>query len=343
MRLRLLAILFLLASAMNAAAATFDIAPHSLGSNNAGSPFIVSASTEFAGLGAYHAFDFLVSANRYWIGTNHGTDWLKVDFGRGETLTSYAIQVNDIPEPNRAPKNWTFQGSNDDASYTTLGTETNQTSWGSGETRTFTVASPASYRYYKVDITANNGDADYTQIGELFFYTTLSADEKAPHNMSAASTPSPYVASASTTNGVYAPWKAFDGKNTQAPSTDQFWQGNNSGVDWLKIDMGASNAWRLSGYAIKSASAGASTQAPKNWTMEGSNDDAAWATLDTIANETNWGAGDYRIYTVALSAVAYRYFRLNVSANNGDATFTEVEELFLQGTSGTRPYVWIIN
>ena len=62
--------------------------------------------------------------------------------------------------------------------------------------------------------------------------------------------------------------------------------------------------------------------------MEGSTDKIAWDTLDTVAGETNWGSGETRVYVCDTANTAYRYFRLNVSANNGD-TYLIVGEMYL--------------
>ncbi len=147
--------------------ATVELAPHDLTSDTSHPPYVSSASSFFAGLPAWKAFDGLAN---YWLGTGMGVDWLKLDLGAGiqASLSSYQVTVNIIPEPLRAPKNWTFEGSNDDSAWTVVDTQTNQLAWTSGETRTYTLGSPsAAFRYYRINISANNGDPDYTQIAEL--------------------------------------------------------------------------------------------------------------------------------------------------------------------------------
>lgn len=150
-----------------------DFAPHNMTTNSSDAPFVASASSSFsASFLPYKAFDGVVGASgTNWLGTGNGVDWLQLDTGNasGYLLASYAIAVNTQPEPTRAPKNWTMQGSNDGSSWTTLDTQTNQTGWTSGQTRTFTIGTPGTtfYRYFRVNITANNGDVN-TQICELY-------------------------------------------------------------------------------------------------------------------------------------------------------------------------------
>jgi hypothetical protein len=115
-----------------------ELAPHDLTSVYSHATYYVTASSFFATLPPWKAFD---NSTNYWIGTGGGVDWLQLDLGIGAsaTLSSYTIQVNVVPEPNRAPKNFTMKGSNDGTTWTTVDTQTNQTSWTSGEIRTFTL------------------------------------------------------------------------------------------------------------------------------------------------------------------------------------------------------------
>lgn len=148
-----------------------DVAPHNMTSNTAPSPYVASASSTYDATfnNASKAFNGTVGLNGYWLSAGSATGWLQIDLATARTVVSFAVQVNTIPEPNRAPKDFTLKGSNDGSAFTTVATVTNQTSWTSGQTRTFTVTSPGSYRYYRLDVTANNGDV-YLQVGELYLY-----------------------------------------------------------------------------------------------------------------------------------------------------------------------------
>lgn len=203
-----------------------------------------------------------------WIGTGGGVDWVRYDLGSGVTkiVVKYSIQSSSTASDNRAPKNWTLEGSNDASSWTTVDTVTNATAWGACETRWYTCdLVTTAYRYYRVNISANNGDATYTQINQVNLY-----------------------------------------------------------VD----DGGAPIKHVLSSYRIK-CTASEPTRAPKNWKMQGSNDAQNWDDLDTVTNETGWNTVDTRDYGCDVVATAYQYFRLKISANNGDGTYTQVEELYL--------------
>jgi hypothetical protein len=94
--------------------------------------------------------------------------WLQYDLGQGhaQVVERYAV-TSSIDKVPRDPKDWQFQGSNDGSSWTTLDTQSNQTFAERYQMKTYAVVSPASYRYYRLNITANNGDAAFTDLSEL--------------------------------------------------------------------------------------------------------------------------------------------------------------------------------
>jgi len=149
---------------------SIDLAPHNLTSATSQTPFVVSSSTAYLTYSSWKVFDSVYGAGKYFIGTNPTSAWVKIDLGSAKRLYSYSVRVNSIPEPDRAPKTWTFVGSNDDTNWVTLNTQASQTDWASGEVREFTLSSNTAYRYYKMNITAVVNDATYVQIGEMYLY-----------------------------------------------------------------------------------------------------------------------------------------------------------------------------
>lgn len=59
--------------------------------------------------------------------------------------------------PDRDPKDWTLQGSNDGTAWTILDTRNAEVFTGRTQTKTYTVQNPGLYAYYRLNITANNG------------------------------------------------------------------------------------------------------------------------------------------------------------------------------------------
>lgn len=71
--------------------------------------------------------------------------------------------------PARCPKDWTIRGSNDNfvADDNVLDTVTGETGWQDGVPRTYTFVNTTQYSHYRIDVTLNNGDASFMDIGEI--------------------------------------------------------------------------------------------------------------------------------------------------------------------------------
>jgi hypothetical protein len=65
---------------------------------------------------------------------------------------------------------------------------------------------------------------------------------------------------------------------------------------------------------------------PKTWTLQGSNDGTTWTILDTRVNEAFSARKQTRRFEVPFSNVAaYTYYRIFLTANNGDGLFQMAE------------------
>ena len=63
----------------------------------------------------------------------------------------------------------TIEGSNDGTNWTTLDSRSGVT-WTVNQVRTYTLSAPATYLYYRVNVTANGGYAGWLQITDLRMY-----------------------------------------------------------------------------------------------------------------------------------------------------------------------------
>jgi glucose/arabinose dehydrogenase/type 1 glutamine amidotransferase len=86
------------------------------------------------------------------------TAWAAFELAKPTRVTSYALtSANDAR--GRDPKDWTLQGSADGTSWSDLDQRAGQTFAERFQTRKFDVAHPNLFKHYRLNITANNGDA----------------------------------------------------------------------------------------------------------------------------------------------------------------------------------------
>lgn len=93
------------------------------------------------------------------------TGWVKLHPTAGPIVaTSYQISFNNA-SLSQAPKNWTFEGSQDGNTWTILDTRTNEVFTGGG-TNSYSFANATAYAYYRLNVSASNGD-NYISIAEI--------------------------------------------------------------------------------------------------------------------------------------------------------------------------------
>jgi hypothetical protein len=114
--------------------------------------------------GAHKAFD--TDPGSKWYGYNSPTGWLQYDFGAGNAQTVKRYTINSADVPARDPKDWQFQGSQDGSTWTTLDTRSGQTFLVVQAQNTYDIGNTTAYRYYRLNITGNNG-AGGTALSEL--------------------------------------------------------------------------------------------------------------------------------------------------------------------------------
>ncbi|OXB94734.1 discoidin domain-containing protein [Parageobacillus galactosidasius] len=130
-------------------------------SNNTPTPYVVSGGGDYTNV--YKAFDNS-SLTSWYPGTV--PTYLTLDFGAGneKIIKKYKIVANG---PS-APKNWTLQASNNNSTWVTLDTQNNITNW-STNFNEFVIDNNQSFRYYKLNFTADNGWGNI-KIFNVWFY-----------------------------------------------------------------------------------------------------------------------------------------------------------------------------
>jgi hypothetical protein len=137
---------------------------------------VASASNEFSY--AYRSFDGdFATISSAW-GSNETTAWLRYDFLKPEVIEQYVIYPQTTAT-DRAPKDWTFEGSNDGITWNVLDTQSNITEWVDSTPKKFTFSNSNSYKDYRINITANNG-SQYITLGELEMMSKVSSSTPNP-------------------------------------------------------------------------------------------------------------------------------------------------------------------
>lgn len=132
--------------------------------------------------------------------------------------------------------------------------------------------------------------------------------------MTSNTAPSPYVISASTTyDANFQAWKAFN--KTNSDSSDCWMTANAVSTGWIMIDTGTPTTVNEL-HLISRNFATATTSAPKDFSLQGSDDGISFTTIKEFVGEVNWASNETRIYALD-SEATYRYYKLIIAANNG--------------------------
>jgi hypothetical protein len=112
-----------------------------------------------------------------WITNNNVTSgWLQVNFGASPKIIGSYTLLGRSGSVNQSPRSWVLEGSNDASSWTPLDSRADVTNWIDGQAQTFLILSPASYQYYRVNVSAVQSGGIAIGIGELTLNTVGTPD-----------------------------------------------------------------------------------------------------------------------------------------------------------------------
>ncbi|WP_091014558.1 MULTISPECIES: discoidin domain-containing protein [Paenibacillus] len=140
---------------------------------------VATCSSTFSTSGAYNAFNAfdknIVQSGNFnsWVtASGQLTGWLAYEFPDTTVVNKYTI-VHGLNNVNVAPKSWTFEGTNDNGlNWTVLDQRSNVTDWILWTEKEFEFVNVKKFKKYRINITANNGNASYVGIQELKMYDT---------------------------------------------------------------------------------------------------------------------------------------------------------------------------
>jgi hypothetical protein len=119
---------------------------------------------------------------------------------------------------------------------------------------------------------------------------------------------------------------AFDGN----PGSKWF-NNNVAPTGWIQYDFGSGNAQLVKRYTVSSAN-DVPARDPKDWNLVASQDGTTWTTLDSQSGQSFVNRYQQNTYAIG-NTTAWRYYRLNITANSGE-TGVQLAELGLWGDSG---------
>ncbi|QES87140.1 BT_3987 domain-containing protein [Rhizosphaericola mali] len=107
-----------------------------------------------AGESASHLVDSNYTT-KYLLFTYHPDMYVQLRYSQPTVINAYTLTSGgDAPE--RDPRDWTFEGSNDGTSWTVLDTRTYQSFANRTETIQFNTSNTTAYSIYRLNITSNN-------------------------------------------------------------------------------------------------------------------------------------------------------------------------------------------
>jgi hypothetical protein len=166
------------------------------------------------------------------------------------------------------------------------------------------------------DIVASNGFT--VTIDQNVTVDRLSNAVTAPQILSAPmtsnTTPSGIVTASSILFGSYDSWGAFD-------QTSQEWLSSTfSPSQWLAYEFTILKVVKI--YQMTPAGNNAPSSAPRDWTFEAWNG-TSWIVLDTVTGNS----GTATVTRTLTNTTAYIKYRINITANNGNAAYVGIQEL----------------
>ncbi|MFE1310920.1 GH92 family glycosyl hydrolase [Streptomyces sp. NPDC058755] len=104
-----------------------------------------------------------------WL-TFQPTGWVEFDLDKPIKLVTYALtSANDFDE--RDPKDWTLRGSTDGRDWKTIDTRSGESFSERFRTKSYDLAEPGEYQFFRLDVTKNNGASDILQLADMQFST----------------------------------------------------------------------------------------------------------------------------------------------------------------------------
>ncbi|MCL8014907.1 glycoside hydrolase N-terminal domain-containing protein [Streptomyces sp. AS02] len=249
------------------------------------------------------------------VGPGSKVQW-QVELSDPVAVGTYRLtSANDVPQ--RDPQEWTFSGSADGDTWTTLDSRTLSAPFESRLlTKEFTCANSTAYRFYRFDFVPKTGVSHF-QVSEI----GLSGVDLGGGGSMYLSSPSGHSA------GAGAKSRATDISNSVDRDPATVWRTAAAPEIVWQADLPSAVA--VTSYTL-TAAPDRPQDDPRSWVLEASQDGHAWVTLDTQEPGAPFAdRGATRTFQVT-NSTAYGTYRLTL-APGGSATGFQIAEIALTG------------
>ncbi|MFG3028501.1 glycoside hydrolase N-terminal domain-containing protein [Streptomyces sp. NPDC048253] len=245
----------------------------------------------------------------------------QVELPEPVVVASYRLtSANDVPQ--RDPQEWTFSGSADGATWTTLDSRTLEAPFESRfQTKEFTSAHSAAHRFYRFDFVPEAGVSHFqvSEIGldgvDLGGETSLYLSSPSGHAQGSAGSARPGARGTDISRSV-----------DRDPATVWRVDGSTPAVSW-QADLPRPAV--VTSYTL-TAAPDRPRDDPRQWTLEASQDGTTWTTLDTRNPGAPFaGRGESRTFSFT-NSTAYRVYRLTLTPG-ASSTGCQIAEIALAG------------
>jgi len=240
-------------------------------------------------------------------------NWIVYQSPSPVLVKGYSVASADN-SPEKDPKSWLFQGSNDGTIWEDIDVQNNQLFDARFQNKKFDINTTKFYTNFRLAVSALNGSQTEMQISEwqIFGTSILMNDITADGGVLTAQF-----------NGI-EPDKTFTAltdKNAQS-----IYQVANQSE--LSISYKANGIYSLLFYSISSATNSPESD-PKDWEVYGSNDGSSWMLIDSRTNQ-KFKYRNVTQYYNCETTTGYQYFKLHIISTNG-AVMTQISEFQLFG------------
>ncbi|WP_312369058.1 discoidin domain-containing protein [Lachnoclostridium sp.] len=139
-------------------------------SNVLPTPYVISTDSQYStSYAPWKAFvGNSTTVTDYWRSANGKiATWIQIDMGSATITNVVNLSCRNVTDLKALPKNFTLQCSNDGTKFEDIKSFINEINWTLGQ-RTFYLDTEVNFRYYRIQISENNG-ASYSAIGGIEF------------------------------------------------------------------------------------------------------------------------------------------------------------------------------